>query len=80
MIRHPMKPIKLLAVGLTVGLLFLGSHWKTAGAGQLQEQPPGRLEIVGVGVPMSERVGKDDGAVLIVHFSGEIHGGLEPCG
>jgi hypothetical protein len=35
---------------------------------------------VGDQVPYDERFAPDDGAAFAVHFSGDIHGNLEPCG
>ena len=46
----------------------------------LAQQPRRRVEIVGVSVPASERAGADDGAALAIHFTGDTHGSLQPCG
>lgn len=77
------KRVKIAAVVLTV--VFLGSYlpWQETGASAAQEQQSAaqrRFEIVGLGTPFSERTGKDDGAAFVVHFVGDIHGSLEPCG
>jgi hypothetical protein len=77
------KRIKIAAVVLTA--VFLGSYlpWQESGARAAQEQQGGaqkRFEIVGSGTPFSERTGKDDGASFVVHFVGDVHGSLEPCG
>ncbi len=71
------KRIKLAAAILVVSA-FCFTIWRGAEAAQEIERP--RPEIIGIGVPMNERIGTDDGAALIIHFSGDIHGGLEPCG
>ena len=46
----------------------------------VKQEDRSRLEIVGQQVPANERVGSDDGASFVLHFTGEIHGSLEPCG
>jgi hypothetical protein len=73
--------LKIAALAL-VGLLGAYSPWSNAGAGQTDrpQQPVNRVEIVGEQIPMDQRTGSDDGAVFAVHFSGETHGVLEPCG
>ncbi|HXG93106.1 MAG TPA: hypothetical protein VNN73_12190 [Blastocatellia bacterium] len=69
------KSVKLAAVLLIVAFAF----WqKTSSAAQ--EQQARRLEIVGMDIPVAERAGTDDGAAFVVHFIGDTHGGLEPCG
>ena len=30
--------------------------------------------------PVQERLGKDDGYALAIHYSGDLHGSLETCG
>ncbi|HKY06355.1 MAG TPA: hypothetical protein VJQ56_15775 [Blastocatellia bacterium] len=49
-------------------------------APESQEIPQNRLNIFGYGVPLAERVGDDDGAAFVIHFTGDMHGSLEPCG
>ena len=39
-----------------------------------------RLELVGMQATMAERLGTDDGMSFAIHFGGETHGSLEPCG
>ncbi|HLG14702.1 MAG TPA: hypothetical protein VJH03_09415 [Blastocatellia bacterium] len=74
-----MKRTRLIAL-LALLVFSSGPPW-TSTNGRTQERiPPNRLDFVPVGTPFGERFGVDDGAVLAVHFSGEIHGGLEPCG
>ncbi|HVF89555.1 MAG TPA: hypothetical protein VNH22_05775 [Blastocatellia bacterium] len=71
---------------LILAAVFFGSYlpWQETGASALQEPPQGdaqrRFEIVGIGTPLKDRTGKDDGASFVVHFVGDIHGSLEPCG
>lgn len=79
-----------LAAVLFAALLgsFLPAHGTGASvAGKAQEQAPepqeiplNRHNIFGYGVPLADRVGKDDGAAFVIHFTGDIHGSLEPCG
>lgn len=45
------------------------------------QERPGRLfELVGMNLPLEERVGVDDGAAFAIHFSGDTHGNLDTCG
>jgi hypothetical protein len=60
--------VLLVAIALGVSLV----------AGGVQQRPP--LEIAGYQATMDERLGKDDGAAFVIHFTGDIHGTLEPCG
>jgi hypothetical protein len=46
----------------------------------LAQQPRRRVEIIGISVPAQERAGADDGAALAIHFTGDMHGSLQPCG
>jgi len=32
------------------------------------------------GPPLADRLGKDDGYALAIHYSGDLHGSLETCG
>jgi len=41
---------------------------QTAGAAKADEQP------------LLDRLGKDDGYALAIHYSGDMHGSLETCG
>ena len=43
-------------------------------------EPQRRFEIVGIDAPFGERAGTDDGAAFVLHFFGNTHGSLEPCG
>ncbi len=81
---------KLAAILLVAALMgsFLPAQKTVANvAAGAQEQtpespeiPPNRFNIFGFGIPLAERVGNDDGAAFVIHFSGDIHGSLEPCG
>jgi hypothetical protein len=78
--EYRIKTTKLVAICLT--LAFIG--WQIAGenasARHAAQTTTDRPEIIGIGASMPERLGSDDGASLVVHFSGDIHGSLEPCG
>lgn len=68
-----LKRVKLMLVVSTAALLaFLFS----GRSGAYQQ----KTEIAGIDAPMSERLGADDKPSLVVHFTGDIHGSLEPCG
>jgi hypothetical protein len=45
-----------------------------------QEQPGRLFELVGITVPLEQRVGVDDGVAFVVHFSGDTRGSLDTCG
>lgn len=83
--RLMVKRIKVAALLLMA--VFIGSYlpWQETGASVAQDQArpdnvQRRFEMVGLGTPLNERPGKDDGASFVIHFVGDIHGSLEPCG
>lgn len=49
-------------------------------AAALTSEPQRRFELVGMDTPVADRAGTDDGAAFVVHFFGNTHGSLEPCG
>jgi len=70
--------LKLSVTASASLLAFLLSFNRGSTAGQEQ---PGRLfEMVGMNVPFEQRIGADDGAMFVVHFTGDTHGSLDPCG
>ena len=72
-----MKQLKLAAIGLVAAMAgFLYLH-ALAGA---QSRPARLFEIIGMNVPLEQRVGVDDGAEFVVHFAGDTHGSLDVCG
>jgi hypothetical protein len=74
------RRIKLAAIALIsafAAYLWQGPH---TGANDAQQRQYERPDIAGQGVPFNERLGADDGAAFAVHFSGDTHGSLEPCG
>ena len=78
--QNVINRVKLAAIFLVSALIFSYGPWQETGASASQEQPQNRVEIVGMNVPMNERIAADDGAALVIHFGGDVHGSLEPCG
>ncbi len=72
------KRIKLIAIVMLLSTYLWPSD--DTGAGVAQQREYRRPDIVGDQVPYDERFAPDDGAVFAIHFSGDIHGNLEPCG
>jgi len=72
---------KWLKLGITLSaslvVAFLVLDWGTTAA---QEQSARLFEMVGMNVPFEQRIGADDGAMFVVHFTGDTHGSLDPCG
>jgi hypothetical protein len=68
----------LLVALLLLAALVLSYQGRTTTAAQ--EQPARLFEIVGMSVPFEQRVGVDDGAAFVVHFSGDTRGTLDTCG
>ena len=69
--------LKLVAVFSVAALAVFAQFHKTVAA---QEQPGRLFELVGMTVPLEQRVGNDDGVAFVVHFSGDTHGNLDTCG
>lgn len=76
------KIAKLSAIAFSVAFVLSLSHLGTAvvtrAADQAQEQS--QIDVLGRGTTMAERVGTDDGATFVIHFSGDMHGNLDSCG
>lgn len=72
-----MKQLKLAAIGLAVTLAGFLHSYDSAGA---QNKPARLFEIVGMNLPFEQRIGVDDGAAFVVHFTGDTHGSLDVCG
>jgi len=69
--------LKLVAIFSVAALAGFAQVHKTVAA----QEPTGRLfELVGMTVPLEQRVGVDDGAIFVVHFSGDTRGSLDTCG
>lgn len=78
--KRVIKRIKLGAVAVAAALILSQMFWQMPEAYSEQQQPGRAFELIGYQTPLNERMGTDDGAVLAIHFSGDIHGTLEPCG
>ncbi len=77
--ENTIKGLKLVAILLVAELAFFTHSNRSDGA--TSQDPPARLfEIVGMNVPLEQRVGVDDGAIFVVHFSGDTRGNLDACG
>jgi hypothetical protein len=68
---------KVAAIGFITIVGFLFNLRRPASA---QDQPGRLFEIVGMSIPLEQRVGVDDGAAFVVHFSGDTRGSLDACG
>jgi hypothetical protein len=73
--KKAIKRVKLAAIIA----MALASAIAATSRNEAQIERP-KLEILGYGVPLAERLGADDGAQVVIHFSGDTHGSLEPCG
>lgn len=69
--------LKLVAIFSVAALAVFSQVHKSVAA---QDQPGRLFELVGITVPLEQRVGVDDGAAFVVHFSGDTHGSLDTCG
>ncbi len=69
--------LKLAAIFSVAALGVFAQFQKTVAA---QDQSGRLFELVGMTVPLEQRVGIDDGAAFVVHFSGDTHGNLDTCG
>jgi hypothetical protein len=79
--NHKMtRRIKLIAIVMLAA--FFSYLWPSndTGANVAQQREYRRPDIVSDQTPYGERFGPDDGAAFVIHFSGDIHGNLEPCG
>jgi hypothetical protein len=71
------KQLKLIAIlSVAAPAVFAQLHSTVVA----QEQPGRLFELVGMTVPLEQRVGVDDGAAFVVHFSGDTRGSLDTCG
>jgi len=78
--QQGLKRIKLIVVAVVAGATCYYLPWRAIGAGIAQQEDRSRIEIVGHETPTKDRFGSDDGAAFVIHFTGDIHGSLEPCG
>ena len=78
--RKAVTRVKLATLAVAAAVACALLPWHRVAALAYQDASQRRFEIIGVSVPLDERFGKDDGAAFVLHFSGDIHGSLEPCG
>ena len=76
--QQTIRRLKLVAILL--GAVLAVFTYSQKGTTAAQEQPARLFEIVGMSVPFEQRVGVDDGAAFVVHFSGDTRGTLDTCG
>jgi hypothetical protein len=75
-----LKRIKLVLVSLVAGMTGWSLPSQGSSSNVSQQEDRSRFEIVGQDTPTDDRFGADDGSAFILHFTGDIHGSLEPCG
>jgi hypothetical protein len=75
--KTSIRLLKLVAISSVAALAAFAQLHSTVAA---QEQSGRLFELVGMNVPLDQRVGVDDGAAFVVHFSGDTHGNLDTCG
>jgi hypothetical protein len=75
-----LKRIKLVLVSIVAGITGWSLPSQGISSNVSQQEDRSRFEIVGQDTPTDARFGADDGAAFILHFTGDIHGSLEPCG
>jgi len=68
---------KIATVCSITALAFVFNLRRSASA---QDQSGRLFEIAGMTMPLEQRVGIDDGAAFVVHFSGDTRGSLDACG
>jgi hypothetical protein len=78
--QRGLNRIKLIVTAIIAGATCYYFTWQAIGAVIAQQEDRSRVEIVGQEAPLKDRFGADDGAAFVLHFTGDIHGSLEPCG
>ena len=73
------QTVVLLKV-VTISIAALAFLFNVRGAASPQDQSGRLFELVGMTLPLEQRVGVDDGAAFVVHFSGDTRGTLDTCG
>ena len=77
---HRLKQIKLVLIALVASVTGWCLPSQTISSNTSQQEDRSRFEIVGQDTPTDARFGTDDGVAFVLHFTGDIHGSLEPCG
>ncbi|HEY6327977.1 MAG TPA: multiheme c-type cytochrome [Blastocatellia bacterium] len=75
--NKPGHAVKLAVIAIVLGAIYF--PWKAA-ANQDLKAAEGKLDIVGFGATMDQRLGNDDGAAFVIHSFGDTRGSLETCG
>ena len=65
---------------ITISTAVLAFLFNLRGAASSQDQSGRLFEMAGMTLPLEQRVGVDDGAAFVVHFSGDTRGTLDACG
>ena len=78
--RHSQKRVKLALISLVAGITGWCLPSQGLSSGTFQQEDRSHFEIVGQDTPTADRFGTADGAAFVLHFTGDIHGSLEPCG
>jgi hypothetical protein len=65
---------------VTISIAVLAFVFNLRGAASSQDQSGRLFEMAGMTMPLEQRVGVDDGAAFVVHFSGDTRGTLDACG
>ena len=75
-----LKQIKLVIVAFVASVTGWSLPSQVISSDTSQQEDRSRFEIVGQDTPPDARFGTDDGVAFVLHFTGDIHGSLEPCG
>jgi hypothetical protein len=75
-----LKQIKIFTVAFVASLTGWCLPSQAISSSVSQQEDRSRFEIVGQDTPTEARFGTDDGVAFVLHFTGDIHGSLEPCG
>jgi hypothetical protein len=78
--QNRVKQLKITIILLIAAFACSYLGWEQTSASISGPQSQRRFEIVGIDTPLAERTGTDDGAAFALHFIGNTHGSLDPCG
>lgn len=75
------KHQRILKLAVVVAaLVALLVNWRFVSADESQVQVATEpINMVGYGSTLAQKLGEDDGAKLIIHFTGDVHGDLDVC-
>ncbi len=74
------KRLILLKVAAICSIATLPFLVNSRNAVSAQDQSGRLFEMAGMTLPLEQRIGVDDGAAFVVHFSGDTRGALDACG